>query len=81
MTTASEAIGIRFRACADGAFLYQLDLNDILDVVISVLPVDAYAFLLLVEHDLYENEDDDFCCGRAYGGSRCAIVSMARYNP
>jgi archaemetzincin len=37
--------------------------------------------LLLVEHDIYESEDDDFCCGRAYGGSRVAVVQSARYNP
>ena len=36
---------------------------------------------MLVNHDLYEDDDDDFCCGRAYGGSRVAIVSTARYNP
>lgn len=36
---------------------------------------------MLVDHDLYEDDDDDFCCGRAYGGSRVAVVSMARYHP
>lgn len=29
----------------------------------------------------FEEKDDDFCCGRAYGGSRVAVVSTARYNP
>jgi len=32
-------------------------------------------------HDLYESDDDDFCCGRAWGASRVAIVSGARYQP
>ncbi|KAF2718967.1 hypothetical protein K431DRAFT_287145 [Polychaeton citri CBS 116435] len=36
---------------------------------------------MVVPHDMYEDDDDDFCCGRAYGGSRIAVVSMARYNP
>ena len=65
----------------DRVFAAQLSLNDLLDVALSVLPSDAYALLMLVHHDLYEDEDDDFCCGRAYGGSRVAIVSSARYRP
>ena len=66
LATASEAIRIRARPCPDATFPYQLNLNDILDVVIDVLPHDAYCLLLLVDQDLYEDEDDDFCCGRAY---------------
>ena len=81
LADATEAVRIRSRRCPDGAFPQQLNLNDLLDVVISNLPADAYSLLLLVEQDMYEEEDDDFCCGRAYGGSRCAVVSMARYNP
>ena len=81
LATSTEAIRIRSRPCPDAAFSYQLNLNDLLDVVISILPADAYSLLLLVDQDMYEDEDDDYCCGRAYGGSRCAVVSMARYNP
>lgn len=69
------------RSCPDGAFIAQLNLNDIIDAAISMLPSNAYAILLLVDHDMYEDEDDDFCCGRAYGGSRVAVVQTARYNP
>lgn len=72
---------IRVRRCPDGVFERQLNLNDILDAEIEMLPEDAYAMLLLVEHDLYEDDNDDFCCGRAYGGSRVAVVSSARYCP
>ncbi|KAL9130628.1 MAG: hypothetical protein Q9217_001242 [Psora testacea] len=81
LATSTEATRIRARPCPDGAFPYQLNLNDILDVVISILPTDAYCLLLLIEQDMYEEDDDDYCCGRAYGGSRCAVVTMARYNP
>ena len=81
LNTATESIGIRVRPSPDNVFQGQLDLNDLLDVAISILPDDAYALLMLVEHDLFEDDDDDFCCGRAYGGSRVAVVSMARYNP
>ncbi|KAF3762313.1 hypothetical protein M406DRAFT_347447 [Cryphonectria parasitica EP155] len=72
---------IRARPSLDGVFSHQLNLNDMLDCAIRILPRDAYALLLLVDHDLYEDEDDDFCCGRAYGGSRVAVVSSARYSP
>ncbi|KAF8918100.1 hypothetical protein CPB85DRAFT_1282521 [Mucidula mucida] len=81
LATATECVGIRTRPSHDGTFLRQLNLDDLLDAAIDILPADAYALLLLVEHDIYENDDDDFACGRAYGGSRVAVVSMARYNP
>jgi archaemetzincin len=58
-----------------------LNLDDILDAAIAMLPHDAYAMVLLVDHDIYESADDDFCAGRAYGGSRVSVVQSARYNP
>lgn len=72
---------VRVRPSPDGFFSSQLNLDDLLDGAINALPEDAYALLLLVDHDLYEDEEDDFCCGRAYGGSRVAVVSSARYSP
>lgn len=77
----SSCTRIRTRPCPDGTFAQQLNLNDIIDAAIAALPDNAYALLFLLDHDLYEDEDDDFCCGRAYGGSRVAVVSSARYNP
>ncbi|KXX76626.1 Archaemetzincin-2 [Madurella mycetomatis] len=72
---------VRTRPSPDGVFYRQLNLNDILDAAIETLPDDAYALVILVDHDLYEDDDDDFCCGRAYGSSRVAVVSSARYHP
>ena len=80
LATSIEKVGIRTRPGPDKIF-HQLNLNDLLDAAISVLPDDAYALILIVNHDIYEDENDDFCCGRAYGGSRVAVVSTARYNP
>lgn len=77
----TECVRIRIRASKDGVFDGQLNLNDLLDAAIGMLPKDAYSLLLLVNQDIYEDEDDDFACGRAYGGSRVAVVSSARYNP
>ncbi|KAK4897429.1 hypothetical protein LTR27_004949 [Elasticomyces elasticus] len=79
LETGEEVIRIRTRK--QEVFAAQLNLNDLLDAAISILPDDAYALLMLVNHDLYEDEEDDFCCGRAYGGSRVAVVSTARYHP
>lgn len=81
LTTPAEQIRIRTRACPDGLYARQLNLDDLLDVAIAILPKDAYALCMLVNHDLYEDEEDSFVCGRAYGGSRVAVVSAARYNP
>ncbi|KAK3323218.1 hypothetical protein B0T19DRAFT_385491 [Cercophora scortea] len=69
------------RPCPDGVFPRQLGLNPILDAAIDALPPDAHSLVLVVEQDLYEDEEDDFCCGRAYGGSRISVVSAARYHP
>lgn len=63
------------------AYQTQLNLNDLLDHAIAILPEDAYCLLMLVDFDLYEDDEDDFCCGRAYGGSRIAVVSSAQYQP
>lgn len=81
LKTNSELIGIRTRPCKDKMFPRQLNLDDLLDAAMSILPQNAYALLMLTEQDLYEDDDDLFCCGRAYGGSRVSAVSMARYNP
>lgn len=81
LDTTAECIRIRTRPSGSGIFKRQLNLDDLLDATISILPDDAYALLLLVHHDLYENAEDLFTCGRAYGASRVAVISTARYNP
>lgn len=83
LTTATSTYRITTRPTPSPSPLYpiQLNLNDLLDTAIAILPPDAYALLLLTHHDLYEDAQDDFCCGRAYGGSRVAVVSTARYKP
>lgn len=83
LATDSDCVRVRCRenGANDGLLHRQLDLNDILDALLEVVPQDAYAILLVVNHDIYEDEDDDFCAGRAFGGSRIAVVSTFRYNP
>ncbi|KAL4875809.1 hypothetical protein BJY04DRAFT_232162 [Aspergillus karnatakaensis] len=72
---------IRIRKSPDGIYPYQLNLGDLLNVAMDILPEDAYALCMLTDHDLYEDEEDTFTCGRAYGGRSVCIVSTARYNP
>ncbi|THX77329.1 hypothetical protein D6D04_06386 [Aureobasidium pullulans] len=60
---------------------FQLNLNDLLDGAIAVLPDDALALILHMDFDLYEDDDDDFVCGRAYGESHVCVVSSFRYSP
>ena len=81
LEAAGDCTRIRVRPSPDGIYGGQLNLDDLLDAAIRILPSDAYALILLVDHDLYEDEEDEFVCGRAYGGSRVAVVSSARYNP
>lgn len=81
LSNGKELIRIQSRPSPDGHFRGQLNQNHLLEVAIDILPADAYALLMVVHHDLYEDDDDDFCCGRAYGGSRVAVVSTARYRP
>jgi archaemetzincin len=81
LETSVSAVRIRTRASLDGRYPYQLNLTDLLDACIEAVPEDAYALLLLVQQDMFEDDDDEFCCGRAYGGSRVAVVSTARYHP
>ncbi|KAG6820625.1 hypothetical protein H0H93_014228 [Arthromyces matolae] len=81
LNTSTECVGIRTRISPDGIFPVQLNLDDLLDAAISMLPEDAYALLLLVDHDIFESDEDEFVCGRAYGGSRVAVISTARYRP
>ncbi|KUJ21736.1 uncharacterized protein LY89DRAFT_637639 [Mollisia scopiformis] len=73
--------GIRTRPRPKGDYSHQLNLDDLLVAAIWALPEDAYALMMLVEHDMYEDEEDEFVCGRAYGGSRVAVITTARYNP
>ncbi|KAM5347858.1 hypothetical protein ACJ41O_007682 [Fusarium nematophilum] len=78
---AAELVRVRCRPSLDGVARMQVNLDDMLDALLESVPDDAYAIVMLNDFDQYEDEDNDFCAGRAYGGSRIAIVSSFRYNP
>lgn len=84
LQTPKQLIRIRTRPTPPQVSSYpaQINLTDLIcDGATAILPADAYAIVMLVHQDLYEDEDDDFACGRAYGGSRICTVSTARYHP
>jgi len=72
---------VRTRPCPDEAFSRQINLNDVMDALIEAVPDDAHSAILLVDQDMFDDEEDIFCCGLAYGGSRVAVISTARYHP
>lgn len=76
-----EVFGVRYRRSPDGVAKTQVCLSDILDAMLARVPKDAHATSMIVPFDTYEDEEDDFCCGRAYGGSRISVVSSFRYHP
>ncbi|KAK6356880.1 hypothetical protein TWF718_001220 [Orbilia javanica] len=84
-SSSRSAVQLRTRPSPDGpessCYTNQLSLLDILDFAIEILPDDAYALIVFTRHDLYESDEDDFCIGRAFGGSRVCVVSSARYHP
>lgn len=90
--TSTSEVRVRCRPALDGVFDRQLNLNDVLDALLEELPGDAFAICGITPHDLYEVDEEDvgdedgdemdvFTCGRAYGGSRIALISSARYSP
>ncbi|RGP77552.1 hypothetical protein FLONG3_4337 [Fusarium longipes] len=76
-----EVWDIRCRPSLDGRARRQVHLGDVADALLQRIPKDAHAVIMLTDYDLYEDEDDDFTVGRAWGGSRVCIVSSFRYNP
>lgn len=77
VSTPSGDIRIRSRK---GTLGRQLNVSDLVDVVIALVPDDAFAACAITTHDMFEGKDDEFICGRAYGGSRASVVSAARYD-
>ncbi|THZ80695.1 hypothetical protein D6C84_07223 [Aureobasidium pullulans] len=60
LNTGTESIRIRKRPMPNKGRGFQLNLNDLLDGAIAVLPDDALALILHMDSDLYEDDDDDF---------------------
>jgi archaemetzincin len=77
--TASSLVRVREGAPGDGEFASALHCHDLLDALLEELPGDAFAILGFTAHDIHE--DGMPVGGRAFGGSRIAVISLARYHP
>ncbi|PNY27747.1 GTP-binding protein YjiA [Tolypocladium capitatum] len=74
-TPQNAVFRVRCRPSPDGVSLMQVNLDDVLDVLLESIPNDANAIMMLLEQDIWEGDDNIFTSGRAYGGSRIAVVS------
>jgi archaemetzincin len=77
------ATRVRARPRKRAPYSHQLQVGDLLDALISAFETldDAFAITMLVDQDIYEDDEDEFIAGRAYGGSHVSMVSTARYHP
>ncbi|CAM1500443.1 Fc.00g096050.m01.CDS01 [Cosmosporella sp. VM-42] len=80
-TPDDEMVGIRCRATPDKVSRMQVNLDDVLDALIATMPDDAYSMIMFLDLDMYEGDDDVWTGGRAYGGSRIAVVNGFREYP
>lgn len=76
-----QIVGVRCRPSPDGVSKMQVNLQDVVGALIPNIPGDAYAMLMLLNLDMYDDEDDIFTGERACGSSRIAVVSSFRDNP
>ncbi|EDQ89772.1 uncharacterized protein MONBRDRAFT_32153 [Monosiga brevicollis MX1] len=68
------------RRSRDGPSLHpQIGLNDLADALLYKVPRDAWCRVGVSMLDLYEDDNDDFCMGRAWGASRVAVLGFFRY--
>ena len=77
--TRASLVRVRLRAPGDGEFAEQAEVGDLLDALLEEMAPDAYAMVGLTPFDIHE--DGATVGGRAYGGSRIAVISVARYHP
>eukprot|EP00056_Hartaetosiga_gracilis_P004674 m.77206 g.77206 ORF g.77206 m.77206 type:complete len:437 (-) comp11906_c0_seq1:1104-2414(-) len=59
----------------------QFSLNDLIDAVLYDMPDDCFCRMGIASVDMFEEEDDEFCMGRAYGASHGGVIGVCRYSP
>ena len=73
--TSKSLVRVRVRKSPDGDTPRQLHCHDLLDALLEDLPGDAFTIIGVTLEDIYE--EDATVCGRAFGGSRICVVSLA----
>jgi len=59
----------------------QLLTRDIFEILLDILPADAFCILAITMDDLYPHPSWNFVFGQASPGDRVGVFSFARYNP
>ncbi|KAL9569155.1 hypothetical protein ACKAV7_006741 [Fusarium commune] len=76
-----EPFEIRYRPSPDGVSKIQLNVSDLRDALMRSIPSTAHSFVMVVDHDMYEDGEGAYVTGRAWASDGVAIVSTFRYNP
>ncbi|EWY97020.1 hypothetical protein FOYG_05511 [Fusarium oxysporum NRRL 32931] len=72
---------IRYRPSPDGVSKIQLNVSDLRDALMRSIPSTVHSFVMIVDHDMYEDGEGAYVTARAWASDGVATVSMFRYNP
>ncbi|RKK78626.1 hypothetical protein BFJ69_g5379 [Fusarium oxysporum] len=76
-----EPFQIRYRPSPDDVSKIQLNVSDLRDALMRSIPSTVHSFVMVVDHDMYEDGEGAYVTARAWVSDGVAIVSMFRYNP
>ncbi|WKT45610.1 Metallopeptidase, catalytic domain superfamily [Fusarium oxysporum f. sp. vasinfectum] len=76
-----EPFEIRYRPSPDDVSKIQLNVSDLRDALMRSIPSTAHSFVMVVDHDMYEDGEGAYVKGRAWASDGVAIVYTFRYNP
>ncbi|KAJ4279814.1 hypothetical protein BFJ63_vAg2933 [Fusarium oxysporum f. sp. narcissi] len=72
---------IRYRPSPDGVSKIQLNVSDLRDALMRSIPSTVHSFVMIVDHDMYEDGEGAYVTARAWTSDGVATVSIFRYNP
>ncbi|KAF5624912.1 hypothetical protein F52700_9287 [Fusarium sp. NRRL 52700] len=76
-----EAFEIRHRPSPDGLSKMQLNASDLRTALVRIKGTSAHSMVLVINHDLYEEEEGSYITERAWVTDGVAVISTFRYNP
>ncbi|SCO84656.1 uncharacterized protein FRV6_08783 [Fusarium oxysporum] len=76
-----EPFEIRYRPSPDDVSKIQLNVSDLRDTLTRSIPPTAHSFVMVVDHDMYEDGEGAYVTGRACASDGVSIVYTFRYNP
>ncbi|KAG5775270.1 hypothetical protein H9Q73_011053 [Fusarium xylarioides] len=76
-----EAFEIRHRPSPDGLSRMQLNVSDLKTALLQNKAQAAHSVVMVVNHDLYEDEEEEYITERVWVADGVAIISAFRHNP